>query len=151
MTGRLLHVLAVVFTALALVPSGTHFFELPAKIGLSQGEYFTVQQIYLGWQWFGVVLIAALVSDIALAVALRGEPVPFSLACVSSIAIALTLGIFFTWIFPANVATSNWSIAPANWQDLRMRWEYGHAVNAVITLAALTSVTLALALSRRAG
>jgi hypothetical protein len=38
--------LAVILTALALVPAGAHFFELPNKIGLSQEEYFTVQRIY---------------------------------------------------------------------------------------------------------
>ncbi len=27
--------------------------------------------------------------------------------------------------------------APANWADLRAQWEYSHAVNAVVTFAAL--------------
>ena len=31
---------AVILTALALVPVGTHFFELPHKISLSQEQYF---------------------------------------------------------------------------------------------------------------
>jgi len=149
MARTLLQVVALVLTALALVPSGAHFFELPAKIGMSEGEYFTVQQIYLGWRWFGVVLIGALASDIALMVVLRGGAASFWFAGVGSFAVATTLAVFFVWILPANVATTNWSIAPANWQELRTQWEYGHAVNAVITLVALTSVTLAIALSRR--
>jgi hypothetical protein len=151
MAVKVLEVLAVLFTALALVPSGAHFFELPGKIGMSQESYFTVQQIYLGWQWFGVVLLGALVSDIALVVILRRDGLASWLAAVGALAIAATLAIFFIWILPANLATSYWSVAPANWQALRTQWEYGHAVNAVITFAALASVVLALVLSRRAG
>jgi hypothetical protein len=142
--------LAILFTALALVPSGAHFFELPAKIGMSQERYFTVQQIYLGWQWFGVVLLGALVSDFALVGMLRGHRVAFWLAVVAASAISATLAVFFIWVLPANVATSNWSTAPANWQELRVHWEYGHAVDAVITFAGLASLTLSLVLSRRA-
>jgi hypothetical protein len=36
-------------TALAVVPAGAHFFELPNKIRLSQEQYFTEQGIYRGW------------------------------------------------------------------------------------------------------
>ena len=151
MAVRVLQVLAVLFTALALVPSGAHFFELPAKIGMSQEQYFTVQQIYLGWRWFGLVLFGALVSDIALVVMLRGDSQAFRLAAVGALGIAATLAIFFIWILPANVATNNWLVAPANWQALRTQWEYGHAVNAVITFAATASLVLALVLSRRVG
>ena len=37
---RVLQFLAVVLTALALVPGGAHFFELPNKIGLGEQQYF---------------------------------------------------------------------------------------------------------------
>jgi hypothetical protein len=35
--------LALVLTALALVPAGAHLFALPNKIGLAQEQYFIVQ------------------------------------------------------------------------------------------------------------
>jgi len=54
-----------------------------------------------------------------------------------------TLGVFFTWTYPANRATHNWTVAPANWEQLRMQWEYSHAVNALLAFAALCSVIVA--------
>ena len=45
---RLLQFIAMVFTALALIPAGAHFFELPNKIHHAQNDYFIVQNIYRG-------------------------------------------------------------------------------------------------------
>jgi hypothetical protein len=59
--------LALVLTALALVPSGAHLFELPGKISLGAEQYFIVQNIYRGWSLFGIVLIGALIANLALA------------------------------------------------------------------------------------
>ncbi len=53
-------------TALALVPSGAHLFELLHRIGPSQDQYFVVQGIYRGWALFGIVLIGAILVDCAL-------------------------------------------------------------------------------------
>jgi hypothetical protein len=134
--------LAVVLTALALVPAGAHLFELPNKIGLSQEHYFIVQGIYRGWVLFGLVLFPAVIVDLALAILQRRRPAPFWLALMGFLAMAATLAVFFTWTYPANVATSNWTRAPADWADLRRHWEYAHATNAVLTFIALCAVTL---------
>ncbi len=45
---RLVQFVAVMLTALELVPTGAHFFELPHKIAMTQQQYFTVQQIDRG-------------------------------------------------------------------------------------------------------
>src|SRR5262249_47391547 len=123
-------------------------FAFPNKIDLTQEHYFIVQNIYRGWALFGIVLFAALAVDLALAIMLRRQPARFGLALVGCLCIAMTLVIFFLFIYPANVATSNWTAAPANWAELRTRWEYGHAVNAVITFVALCSVTLSVLSAR---
>ena len=134
---------AIVLTALALVPGGAHLFALPNKIGLSQEAYFTVQGIYRGWALLGTVLFAALAADTALAIRLRSQRRPFRLALTGAVCLALTLAIFFTWTYPANQATSNWTVVPPDWATLRTQWEYSHAVNAAITLVSLCAVTLA--------
>jgi len=139
---KIVQFLAVSLTALALVPSGAHFFALPNKIDLTQEHYFIAQNIYRGWALFGIVLFPALAVDLALAIMLRRQPAPFWLALVAFLGIATTLVIFFLFVYPANVATDNWTSVPANWAELRTRWEYGHAVNAVITFMALCAVTL---------
>ena len=148
MSLRAVQFLAVVLTALALVPAGAHLFELSNKIGLPQDQYFTVQQIYRGWALFGFALCGAIAANLALAVMLRQQRAPFLLALAAFAAMAGVLAIFFTWTFPANQATSDWTVIPADWQELRVRWEYSHAVNAILTFAALCSVTLSVLLAR---
>jgi hypothetical protein len=139
---------AIVLTALALVPAGAHLFELPNKISLSQQDYFVVQGIYRGWALFGVVLIGALITNLALAILVRGERAPFWLALAAFVLVGGTLVIFFTWTYPANQLTSNWTVAPADWQVLRTQWEYAHAANAVLTFVALCCVTVSALLTR---
>ena len=145
---RVAQFLAIVFTALALVPAGAHLFELPNKIALPQDEYFIVQSIYRGWALFGIVLFGALAANLALATMVRRQRAPFWLALTALLLVAATLAIFFTWTYPANQATSNWTVAPQNWQELRTQWEYAHAANAVLTFLALCAVTLSVLLTR---
>jgi hypothetical protein len=47
---KLLQFVAMVLTALALVPGGAHLLELPNKIHLGESNYFITQSIYRGWR-----------------------------------------------------------------------------------------------------
>jgi hypothetical protein len=149
MTLRIVQFLAIILTALALVPGGAHLFALPNKIGLTQDAYFTAQAIYRGWALLGIVVFGALAANLAHAVLLRRQPLRFWLALYAFVAIAATLAIFFAWTYPANVATHNWTVVVDDWPALRTRWEYSHAANAVITFTALCAVVLAAMTSRR--
>ena len=62
---RLIQFLAIMLTALALVPSGTHLAALPNKMAMAQAAYFIAQQIYAGWALFGIVLFGALATNLA--------------------------------------------------------------------------------------
>jgi hypothetical protein len=145
---KIVQFLALTLTALALVPSGAHLFALPNKIGLAAEQYFIVQSIYRGWSLFGVVLIGALIANLALALLLRGRGAPFVLALFAFLCIALTLVVFFIWTYAANQATNNWATIPDNWEQLRREWEYSHAANAVVTFAAFCSVALSSLMTR---
>ena len=145
---RVAQFLAIVLTALALVPAGAHLSELPNKIGLAEEEYFIVQNIYRGWALFGIVLFGALAANLALAIMVRRQPAPFWLALTALLLVAATLAIFFTWTYPANQATINWTVVPADWQELRLQWEYAHAANAVLTFLAFCAVTWSVLLAR---
>lgn len=134
--------LAIILTALTLVPAGAHLFALPNKIDLPQDAYFTAQSVYSGWALLGIVLFGALAANLALAIMLRARPAAFRLALIAFLCIAATLAIFFIWTYPANQATANWTTAPPNWQTLRSQREYSHAVNAVLSFAALCCVTV---------
>jgi hypothetical protein len=88
-------------------------------------------------------LFGALGADLWLAIMLRRRRAAFWLALAGFGLMAAVLAIFVTWTYPANQATANWTVAPADWQTLRRQWEYAHAANAVLTFAALCLVTLA--------
>lgn len=146
---RLAQFIALVLTALALVPVGAHLFALPNKIGMDETDYFVAQRIYDGWAVLGVVLIGAIIADAAAAIASRRQAWPAALAGLAALLMLATLAIFFAFTFPANQATANWTTVPAGWETLRRQWEVSHAVNAVITFAAFCSLSLAVILSRR--
>jgi hypothetical protein len=148
MSVRVLQFCAIMLTALALVPAGAHFFELPNKIGLDRQAYFTVQGIYRGWALFGFVLFGALFVNLALTLLLAFRRRPYLLPLLAFLLVAATLAIFFIWTDPANQATSNWTLPSPDWATLRLQWEYAHAVNAVLTFVALCLLTWSVVTSR---
>lgn len=127
--------LAIVFTALALVPGGAHLMSLPAKIAMPAEPYFVAQQVYRGWAWAGAVIFLAIFANFAAGLFASGTRRRLFLA--AGVTVATTLGVFFLWTFPANQATGNWTSVPENWETLRAQWEYSHAANAALTFAAL--------------
>jgi hypothetical protein len=89
---KVVQFLALVLTALALVPAGAHLFALPNKINLAAEQYFIVQNIYRGWS-LPASSSPARCRQPALAVLLRGWGRPQ--ACAIASCIAVTLMIFF--------------------------------------------------------
>jgi hypothetical protein len=144
--------LAVVLTALALLPGGAHLMALPAKIGMPEEPYFVVQQIYRGWALAGIVIFLAIFANFAAALLARDSPRRLFLSAAAGLLNAATLAIFFVWTYPANQATGNWTSVPDDWENLRLQWEYSHAANAVIMfLALLCSIAAALSSTRTGG
>src|SRR5215472_7895942 len=139
----LVQFLAIMLTALALVPSGAHLAALPNKMTMAQPAYFVAQQMYAGWALFGLVLFGALIANLAHAVVLGKLGRSFGYAPALFLLIAANLAIFFVWTFPTNQATNNWTVVPNNWNALRIRWEYSHAANAIVTFVALVCVVIA--------
>jgi hypothetical protein len=127
--------LAIVLTALALLPGGAHVMSLPAKIIMPEDPYFVAQQVYRGWAWAGVVIFLAIFANFAAAFFTSGRR--RRLFMTAGAAIAATLAVFFLWTYPANQATGNWTSVPENWERLRAEWEYSHAANAALTFMAL--------------
>ena len=139
----LIQFLAIILTALALVPSGAHLAALPNKMAMEQAAYFVAQQIYPGWALFGILLFGALAANLAHALVLRKVGRSFGCALASFLLIAANLAIFFVWTFPINQSTSNRAVVPENWNELRSQCECSHAANAVVTFAALVCVVIA--------
>ena len=139
---KLLYFVALFFTALALGPAMAHLLELPNKVNLTREDYLTVQQIYRGWAWLGVVVAGALVSTLILAIMVRRKRKAFVFALISFLCIAGTQVVFWTYTYPTNQATNNWTMLPENWTELRRQWEYSHATSAGLNLMAVVAVVL---------
>jgi hypothetical protein len=88
MASRLVQFLAIMLTALALVPSEAHLAALPNKMAMAQAAYFVAQQTYAGWTFFGVVLFGALIANLAHAIVLRKLGRSFGYALASFLLIA---------------------------------------------------------------
>lgn len=143
MSSTIARFLAVISTALALVPSGAHVLEMPNKIRLAPDAYFAAQQLYAGWWMTGFLHMAALIAIVVLAATLRHDRTRFAFALFAAAMLVGFFVIFFTWTFPANQATANWTQIPDDWEQLRRVWEISHAANAVILFLALCAVVAA--------
>ena len=90
-----------------------------------------------------IAIFGALFANLAVAILVRRQKVPFRFAAAAAILIATMLAVFFVWTYPTNQATANWTVIPANWAELRAQWEYSHAASAILTFAALCCSVLA--------
>jgi hypothetical protein len=140
---KVVQFLAIMFTVLALVPGAAHLIELPNKMALDREAYMTVQRIYRGWALAGVVLLGALLTTVWLAIISRSQTLPMVFAYSAFGLLIVTLITFFLWVYPVNQATAQWTIATDDFERLRARWEYTHAINAVLTLVAVAAAVAA--------
>jgi hypothetical protein len=137
---KLVQFLAIIAAALYLVPTGAHLFELPHKMALSPTDYMTVQQIYAGWQLFGVVIAIALLATLVNTILVRGDRRAFAWSLGAFLALAATQGVFWAYTYPVNVATRSWTVSPEPFEAARQQWEYSHAASAVLTFVALVAL-----------
>ena len=137
MSLKTIYFFSLLFAALALAPAMAHLLELPNKINLSREDYLTVQQIYRGWALLGFVVAGALLSTLALTITVRQERKAFIFALIAFLCIVGTQAVFWTYTYPANQATNNWTMLPENWVELRRQWEFSHAASAVLNLIAM--------------
>jgi len=140
----LLRFASVMLTAIAMAGGFAHLLELPRKIEMSREDYLTVQQIYRGWALLGIAVVGALLSSVLLALTVHENPAELYLTVAAAVCIVVSLIVFFTFTFPANRRTANWTTLPENWMQLRRRWEYSHAVGAALYFLALSLLTLSL-------
>lgn len=140
MSMTLVQLLAIIAAALYLVPTGAHLFELPHKIALSPAEYMVVQQIYAGWQLFGIVIAIAMLATLANTIRVRADRRAFGWSLGAFLALAATQAVFWAYTYPINVATRFWTVPPEPFEAARRQWEYSHAAGAVLTFVALVAV-----------
>jgi hypothetical protein len=87
--------------------------------------------------------VIQLLSMLGVIVLSRGEPRVRRPAAVALLCLLATQAVFWTWTQPANAATNNWTMQPANADVLRRQWEYSHAAGAIFQLLAISSLFVA--------
>jgi hypothetical protein len=125
---------ALLASALVLGPALAHVLELPNKIGLPREEYLIVQKAYRGWNQIAWVLGVQVIALVSAAILARAERRVMLLTLLALSCVLAAQGVFWTFTYPANVATENWSVVADNWDRLRLQWEYSHAAGAAFQL-----------------
>ncbi len=125
---------ALLASAMVLGPAFAHVMELPNKIDLPRDEYFTVQKIYRGWSQIGWVLVVQVAALVVAAIQERSDRRVMLLTVLALACVVAAQGLFWTFTYPANVATANWTVMPDDWERLRLRWELSHAAGALLQL-----------------
>lgn len=141
---------ALLATALAMGGALGHALEFPAKLSLARDDYFTVQQIYRGWDMLGYVLGVQLIALLSVAIAVRREPTALWFALAALLCLGGAQAVFWLFTQPANAATANWTFVPDNWLQLRRQWEYSHVAGAGLQVLAMATTAMA-ALTRARG
>lgn len=150
MAHNALRFISVMLVAVAFGGGSAHLFALPNKMALNANEYLSAQRAYRGWALLGIPIFAALAATILLAWMERRRPRQLAATTVAILCIVGSLAIFFTFTYPANQATENWTRLPDNWESLRRQWEFSHAAGAVLYFIALGALTWSLLLDRPA-
>ncbi|MBC9176158.1 DUF1772 domain-containing protein [Pseudoroseomonas ludipueritiae] len=120
----------------AVLAPTAHVLELPNKLALSGDVWLAVQQqLYRGWGPFlgAPAELGVLLTSAILAVRHRASAAarPFWIAGCGYLGM---LVVFVLCDAPVNAAVAAWTTAtlPADWSSYRLRWEFGHAVAALL-------------------
>jgi hypothetical protein len=145
---RLLRGLALLVAFCACLAPTAHVMELPNKLRLEGPLWLAVQQhLYNGW---GPLIgapteIGGLVISAALAATSRKNTPAMLLHGLAAISYCGMLLSFFLLNKPVNEAVNGWTpqTLPADWASYRLQWEIGHAVAAVLAIAAFLATCAA--------
>ena len=144
---------AIMLAALTLGLSFCHLMQLPSRLGWDQYLWVgsTVQGgLYAAFGSIGAVIdVAAVIALALLAYFVREHGRPgFALVLTAALLFALALVLWWVLVYPVNIELAKWvnGPVPADWTVYRARWEWGHAIIALVELlgfAALIGSVLA--------
>ncbi len=138
---------AVLLAALTLGLGFCHLMQLPSRLAWDQYLWVgsTVQGgLYALFGTVGALIDVACVIVLALLayfVREHGRP-GFRLAAAGAVLYALALLLWWVIVYPVNVELAKWvnGPVPADWTSWRARWEWGHAVLALLELAGFAAL-----------
>jgi hypothetical protein len=145
---KLVRFVSLFLTALVTGLLFCHLLELPNKMKMPADVWLPVQQHL--YNAFGpvasIIEPLAIVSTLLVLVLVRRRAAAAILTLLAALCLIAHLAEWFAVVNPANLQINSWTKAsiPADWTATRMRWEYGHAAGAALTLVALAALIAAL-------
>jgi len=133
----------LILTAIAMSAGFAHLMALPNKIDMPPEVYLNAQAAYRGWALLAFVILLAMLITGVQAFMTSHRLGPFLGAMGALICQIAAQVVFWTYTFPANQATRNWTMLPDDWQILRAQWEYSHALGAGLMFVALALLVAA--------
>lgn len=151
---RVLAFISVIIAVAALLAPMAHVMEMPNKLQMDGPLWLAVQQqLYRGWGPFigAPTEIGAVIVNVALFVARSDAFRARRMWGIAAGLYLLMIAVFFVFNAPVNAAFNGWTSAtlPADWPAFRWRWEIGHALAAILAIAALLLVVRAKGLASR--
>jgi hypothetical protein len=147
--------LTLLLVTLTLGLSFAHTLELPAKLEYDGRLYITIQQTL--YRWWGPPLVgaalepAAVLATAVLAFLVRARRTEFMVTLGSTLLLLLAFPVvFFLAVEPANAVfrQATPEAVPADWMQLRLQWEYGHATRFALHLTAFASLLASVLIGR---
>jgi hypothetical protein len=165
----LLQVVAVLLASIAMSLALAHALELPGKLRLNKEDYIVTQTIYYpGFTIGGIGEALAVVAALALLLTTPSYNVAYWWTLAGFLCLLAMQAVYWVLTHPVNkfwtkdldlrglsagffafgrkpaVDTSN--KPDEKWINFRNRWEYSHVFRALLSMAALISLTVATAI-----
>jgi hypothetical protein len=144
---RGLRFVAVLLAAFTLAMGLCHLLQLPARMAWDQYLWVgsTVQGgLYALFGSVGAILgIVAIITLFVLAYIVREHGRPgFNFVLAAAILYASAFALWWVLVYPANVELAKWvnGPVPADWTEVRSRWECGHAIISLVELAGFAAL-----------
>ncbi|WP_202314439.1 MULTISPECIES: DUF1772 domain-containing protein [unclassified Mesorhizobium] len=149
-------ILTATVAALSLGPSFAHVLEAMPRLAVWSPELWREATVFNGqFQLFapvGAVLdIAAILCPAVLAFLIWGDRPASTFALAAAVLYAAALATWFAWVRPANNLLATWQPGPipADFEEIRLRWETGHMAVAALKLGGFVSIALSMASATR--
>jgi hypothetical protein len=138
---RPLRFLAIVLTALSLGATFSHVLQMPAKLAYSGAQWVLLQQtLYGNFRGLGLLIeIGAVACALTLALAVRGRHPSLGWTAFGATCLAGAHAAWWVGALPVNAQLALYTpqALPVDLAELRLRWEYTHALRFVLQGAAL--------------
>lgn len=138
---RPLRFVTLTLAALTMGMAFSHVLEMPVKLAYSGPHWLLLQQtLYGNFRALGALIdVCAVACAVVLTFAVRGRHPALRWTLLGTICL---VGAHATWwaaVVPVNAQIAQYTAQtlPSDWPQLRLHWEYAHAMRAVLHAAAL--------------